>query len=959
MSLFTVIWMVIKQIIKNWKLEFILLLGLVLAVGVFSSISIYTDGVLQMMMTDSWLSASSPNYPPGTIKIVDDQWRDYHPILSQGRGRRDQQQAFLQYKNLDNYLQENLPRVYQTEQQYYGLMGNLEREAISPADGSEGLVNTYADIRFMENLEEQVEIIAGRWYEPDNNSDRVEVVIDENARSEMDMSVGDIVRYPLQTDSEQRKYLHLEVVGVYRVNQEAYNSPIWVRRPPFSESVFVSREKFEELVVREDTQPYRYEWYFLFDHQDIRFHEVSGMLQRLNRLETEMAGFSDNIRKTTNPLTVLSSVVDEAERLELLLLILSLPVMGIIFYYIILSARLTIQRRGNEIAMLRSRGAGILQIVFSYLIEWGLLGAAAFLIGPRLGLLIARVMGASSGFLEFVDRRPLAAIITPDARVFALYTVLAAVVSCLVLVIPASRQSIVSYKRNITRQQSKSVWQRYYLDFVFLLFSIFGYRVLQNQIEGIQEGTASASELILDPLLFLVPVLFIATAGLLSMRIIPWIFKFLSYLTNRLPEVTLSVTLKQYFRNSAQTTPLIFFIIMTVSLGIYASSIARTIDQNFVDSTYYEQGADAVLMAQWTFSSGRMLSPGGMRGGPGEEPEAPEIGEREISEPPFYVHKELTGVNDAARVFTQQTNFRIGGRRVSSGTLMGIDPEDFASVSWYRRDLTEYHLHHYLNLLLRSREAALVNREFFEENSLELGEWVTINHKGQEIDFYIAGIIDLWPSVSPQEFPLLVSNLDYIQSQYLLEPYEVWLDINQEASLQTIVNELAEEGIYVARIQDTESMIVSENREPQRMGLFGMLSIGFVVSALITVLGFFLYNFLSIKSRLLQFGIMRSLGLSLKQLISILSLEQILSVGIAFGLGTLFGTLTSVYFLPFLQISQQLAGTVPKFRPVVQSGDIMRILVLLGGALILSLIVLGIILVKLKLHEAIQLGEEV
>lgn len=965
MKLLNVIWMVIKQIIKNWKLEFIILLGLILAVGVFSSIFIYTDGVLQMITVEKWENAGTRNYPPGSIKIKEEQWRDYHPILGADKNP-DKKEEFIKYKTIDAYLNEKIPDIYPTQKLYSSLMGRLSREALISEESN---VKRYADIRFIDKIKEQAEIVSGRWYEETDNPGQVEVVIDENAMEKLDVGVGEKYSYPLKLDEEEEKqkqqYLELEIVGAFSIDEDEYNRPIWVSTPPFRDSMFVSQDKYEQLVQLEGTRPQDYEWYWLFDHRGLRAYQVFGMLDRLNRIETEVTGYTDNIRFVSTPITVLSSVREQAELIEKLLLILSLPVMGIIFYYIILSASLTIQRRGNEIAMLRSRGASILQIIFSYILEWGFLGIIALLIGPQLGLFIARAMGASAGFLEFVGRRPLPAIVTTYAQQFSVYTILAAIAACLVLVIPAARQSIVSYKQNIARQKDKPFWQRYYLDLVFVGFSIFSYQILNNQIESIQEGSESASGLMLDPLLFLVPVLFITTAGLLSLRIIPWIFRFLAYITRRMPEITLSMTLKHFYRDSAQSTPLLFFIIMTVSLGIYSSSIARTIDENFVDSQMYEQGAEVVLNERWSFGmEGMGMTPPGMPGGPEEGAEAEEETEdegteQEFFEPPFYVHKDLTGVNDAARVLTQNMRFEIGGSGAGNGTLMGIDPQDFARVSWFRSDLTEYHLHDYMNILLSSREAALVDREFFEENNLERGEWITLSDEGEQIEFYVAGIIDLWPTIYPDDFPLVVGNLDYIQSQFILQPYEIWLDVEKNTDLQTIVDELSEESIFVSNIQDTSSEIIEGRRDPQRMGLYGMLSIGFIVAVLITVLGFFLYNFLSIKKRLLNFGIMRSIGLSLKQLISILALEQILSVGIAFVLGTVFGIVTSRIFLPFLQISEELADTIPGFRPVVETGDILKILVILGGTLVIGLVVLGIIFTKLKLHEAIQLGEEI
>jgi putative ABC transport system permease protein len=399
---------------------------------------------------------------------------------------------------------------------------------------------------------------------------------------------------------------------------------------------------------------------------------------------------------------------------------------------------------------------------------------------------------------------------------------------------------------------------------------------------------------------------------------------------------------------------------MTVALGIYSSSIARTFNQNFVDSLMYENGSEVVLREKWDFSSPDMagMMPGMEDMGGDGENGSEEQEQKEIYEPPFYIHQQLPGVENAARVLKKSSRISLGSRSLGDGTLMGIDPVDFAQVTWFREDLTANHLHYYMNSLTSHRAAALVNREFYEENEFDPGDWITLRVGDKQVDFFIAGVIDLWPTIYPREFPLVVANLDYIQSQYIIEPYSVWLNLKEDANLQTIVDKLSEDGIYVVSIKDTQNEIIEGRREPQRMGLYGMLSIGFIVAVLITVLGFFLYNFLSLKKRMVQFGIMRSIGLSVTQLIAILSLEQLLSVGIAFGLGTVFGVITSRIFLPFLQISENIGGVVPDFRIIIQEGDIMKILIILGGTLVIGLIILGVILTKLKLHEAIQLGED-
>ena len=97
---------------------------------------------------------------------------------------------------------------------------------------------------------------------------------------------------------------------------------------------------------------------------------------------------------------------------------IELPILGIVFYYIMLAAQLMVNSRRTEIAVLQSRGAGKFQICASYVIEWSVLGAIALIVGPYLGLFIARVMGASSGFLSFVGREPLPAQLFSDPYTF-------------------------------------------------------------------------------------------------------------------------------------------------------------------------------------------------------------------------------------------------------------------------------------------------------------------------------------------------------------------------------------------------------------------------------------------------------------------------------------------------------------------------------------------------------------
>jgi putative ABC transport system permease protein len=149
-------------------------------------------------------------------------------------------------------------------------------------------------------------------------------------------------------------------------------------------------------------------------------------------------------------------------------------------------------------------------------------------------------------------------------------------------------------------------------------------------------------------------------------------------------------------------------IILTVSLGIYGASTARTLDKTSQISCEYRYGSD--------------VSPKGAVGTAGIGEHGPWRGRwrrrrrsaGSIYEPPFYIHKELPGVEAAARVQKLEVAVRSAGQMRGRAQLMAIDPWDFGRVAWTREDLNEHHMNAYLNLLTQHHEGVLVSRELVD-----------------------------------------------------------------------------------------------------------------------------------------------------------------------------------------------------------------------------------------------------
>ena len=145
--------------------------------------------------------------------------------------------------------------------------------------------------------------------------------------------------------------------------------------------------------------------------------------------------------------------------------------------------------------------------------------------------------------------------------------------------------------------------------------------------------------------------------------------------------------------------------------------------------------------------------------------------------------------------------------------------------------------------------------------------------------------------------------------------------------------------------------------EPERIGLFGVLNVGFIATGLMPGIGFVLYSYASLRRRFIQLGILQAIGLSVSQLIGYLVLEQFLLMGLAILFGASIGLLSSQLFLPFLQVSSTPGAVIPPFDVLIgwsESG-----LLSLGFGLVLVVTILGtvIYLARIKVFQAVKMGE--
>jgi putative ABC transport system permease protein len=191
-----------------------------------------------------------------------------------------------------------------------------------------------------------------------------------------------------------------------------------------------------------------------------------------------------------------------------------------------------------------------------------------------------------------------------------------------------------------------------------------------------------------------------------------------------------------------------------------------------------------------------------------------------------------------------------------------------------------------------------------------------------------------------------------------LEPYEVWIKKDENVTARQIYDEIQSKELKIQSITSVTDRITESKNDPALQGTNGSLNLGFVVTMAICTIGFLIYWILSIQGRVLQFGILRAMGLSLKKILGMLVTEQVLVSAVSIFIGIIVGGITSQLFVPLLGIIQDSATQLLPFKVTARQEDYIKVYYMVSGMMTLGIAVLGVIISRIKINQALKLGED-
>lgn len=958
--------MILRKMLNNKWLEFSLLLGLIFSVALVSSMPIYTNAILERMLVKDLeqLQERTGQYPG--IYWASAYFRE--------ESEEDLATLHQRLTQTGDYLRERIAPDFSVPIHHVVEERITVRTEFVPVDPNRVNADTrrLADFVALNGMEDHVRLVDGRMPSSEPVDGFYEVLVVPGALDQLKLVLGNEFEMKV-TEGEETSPVKVRPVGI--IEKKSQEDLFWYTSNinSYNTSFFIPFELFE----REFTEGHKLGlratyWYVPFDYSKLTLTAKDNMLSAWGRmggyLRSNFADYDTHIPSLQTVLTY----EEREDRLRTLLWSLNVPVIVLLAYYLFMVANLITDRQKTEIAVLRSRGASRFQIVSAYFIESCILGIVAFIVGPYLGMFFTKMLGASNGFLEFVQRAALNVRLDRMAFQYALMVTGFSVLMTIIPVLLATRASIVGQKREMSRRANqRSAWHRFFIDIILLAVSIYGLRQFNQRLEDLRNVGLDSMALTVDPLLFVVPALFMIGLGLFILRLYPLFIRLVYWLGRKWWPPYLYSSLIQVGRSSSQYQFLMVFLILTVATGLFSASAARTLNQNVEDRIMYTYGADVVMETRWE-SNAPMFSLGMEEDGTEEEQQSVPASSSATSmtqyaEPPFQPLIELEGVEHAAKVFIKENaTFQLGNSR-HDAVLMGVETNEFGKTAWFRSDMFgDHHFYDYLNLIAADPSAVLISKTLADQAGIRVGQTIEIGWSGlTPKPVVVYGIVDFFPSFNPfikqsgdRNPMLIVGHLDYIQNNLALEPYEVWIKMKDDASLQDLADDIVAKEIMVTRFEASLEDVLESRRDPFQMAMNGVMTLGFLISILICFCGFLLYWVITLFSRVLQLGIFRAMGISFPQIIGMLISEQLLTSGAAICIGVFTGHLASQYFVPLFQLSFNPTEQVPPFQVIYNATDYIQMYVIVSSMILLGLVILGYLLSRIKIHQAVKLGED-
>ncbi len=534
MRSFSTFGFIIKRLSSDWKLLLSIFAGIIIASTLVAGAPVYLNSLARLTLNTSIdrssilflnIFAFAPNVPLNeeSLNVTDGE--------------------------IDGLIDENISDFYVSRERFLKGTTLLVGTPWRPLANADIDLVSRGYLQYLSNVEKHVEFTSGRAFTdtvtPTDNGLHVEVLLGSTPANVFSLKVGDKLEMKPSLGTDVA--ITAEIVGIIdpidpSADYWQQNANVFMEPAPLEEipdvgievdpeeppiALFVTRQALiGSLGKAYPGSLVSSSWFIFVEKEPLKKIRPEELRERLDNLENGMA-----IRMQGSAVfTGITSLLERFERRSFftsipLLLLLTIMVITVLYYMAMMVSYL-VQSREDDVALLRSRGVSMAQLVRLYAIEGLIITAVAVIIAPLLAMGAIAISGKLPYFTDITG----GALLPVNWR-WTPFLVSAAVgaLGLAIFVIPGvvgARTGLIIHKLRSSRPPEVPFFQRYYLDIMVLAIGALVFWELNARGRLVSGGLFSGVE-INEALLF-APVLLLTLVALVFMRFFPLFVRFIS-----------------------------------------------------------------------------------------------------------------------------------------------------------------------------------------------------------------------------------------------------------------------------------------------------------------------------------------------------------------------------------------------------------------------------------------------
>ncbi len=559
-----------------------------------------------------------------------------------------------------------------------------------------------ATLRFRDRLGEHVTPVAGTFpgsAVPSDASAPLQVAIAADLAQREAIAIGD--RFELHPWWEPgRPPLRLQIAAIVRPTDPADDywktSPTAIDEPVggWPAFVFLMPEEafFTALTSRMPTAGTTYNDVYSIHFDGLNARNAASVADGIKALPANLASVERDTLVSSGLEPVLRTFDDRLFFVRIPLFVLLLQIGGIVCYYLVMVSTMLVERHAPEMAVLRSRGASPAQLLIEFGVEGLLLALLAAATGPLLAAALISALGPTPPFAALSGGGPLSVHISLLSYVFSLGGAVLAFASFMLPAYRATRTTVVEFRRASARPRAVPLFLRYYLDVALvLLLAVVFWRLRQDE----QLFTRTLfGERQSDPLLLATPAVIMVTVGVVFLRLFPLVLRLVAWSLTWIAGAATLVGVRSLARDPTHYSRLVLMLMLATGVGMFGATFSATLDHSYDDRARYPVGADV---------------------------RAADL--RRLAGAGDVAFLQAMGAIPAGRVSAVSRSEALAhfGGKTEPLQALGVDPDTFGEVSYFRGDFSGESLESILRTL--AMNAPTTTPRLLPEGTRQVGVW--------------------------------------------------------------------------------------------------------------------------------------------------------------------------------------------------------------------------------------------